>query len=71
MSETEGQVPGHSTGDPAATDADTEAAMTSRAIQQYGPALGELGEAHELRYVREHMRGVDPALPASEIDRQP
>lgn len=27
-------------------------------------------QAHELRYVREHMRGVDPALPASEIDRQ-
>jgi hypothetical protein len=27
-------------------------------------------QAHELRYVREHMRGVDPALPVSEIDRQ-
>jgi hypothetical protein len=26
-------------------------------------------QAHELRFVREHMRGVDPALPSSEVDR--
>jgi hypothetical protein len=50
---------------------ETEITQMDRLEVPAGPDRESISaQAHELRYVREHMRGVDPALPVSEIDRQ-